>query len=199
MLTCEQCREAVSARFDGEPTGAAAEAVATHLRGCNGCRAFALGLHRLDDVPGGEPEVPDRSARILAAVRADRPARPRRPAAARIGAARVGLGAIALVEMAAALADLVAGVGVHSLRDLGAFQLALAVGFLVAALRPETATGLAPTAAALAACLLIVVGLDLAIAQTSAAGEAGHMIELVGIALVWQVAHERPARPVRVA
>ena len=196
MLSCDQCREAVSAQMDGEDTGVAADVLAAHLRTCRQCRAFATGLHRLDDALPAGPPAPDRSDAILGAVRRAREARS--PAAVTGRIARAGLGLVAIVQMITAAVELTGGAGVHSLRDLSAFQLALAVGFLVTAIRPATAAGLLPTAAALALCLLAVVGLDIAAGQATSGGEATHVTELLGVALVWLIARQRPtARRVR--
>jgi predicted anti-sigma-YlaC factor YlaD len=197
VLSCDQCREAVSAQMDGEDTGVAADVLAAHLRTCRHCRAFATGLHRLDDaLPAGGPPAPDGSDAILSAVRRAREARS--PAAVTGRIARAGLGLVAIVQMITAAVELTGGAGVHSLRDLSAFQLALAVGFLVTAIRPATAAGLLPTAAALALCLLAVVGLDIAAGQATSGGEATHVTELLGVALVWLIARQRPtARRVR--
>jgi predicted anti-sigma-YlaC factor YlaD len=193
VLSCEQYREAVSAQIDGEDTGVSGDVLGAHLRACRPCRDFATSLHRLDDVlPAADLTVPERSADILAAVRRDRAARSPSAVAGRV--ARAGLAVLAVAQMATALFELTAGTGAHSLRDLGAFQLALAVGFLVAAVRPTTAPGLLPTAAALALCLLAVVGLDIAAGQTTSAGEATHTTELLGVALVWLIARGHPAR-----
>lgn len=192
MLSCDQCRDAVSAQMDGEDTGVAADVLAAHLRSCRDCRAFATGLHRLDDaLPADAAPAPDRADMILGAVRRAREARS--PAAVTGRVARAGLGLVAVAQMVTAAIELTGGSGAHSLRDLSAFQLALAVGFLVAAIRPSTAAGLLPTAAALALCLLIVVGLDIAAGQTTSAGEVTHVTELLGVALVWLIAQQRPA------
>ena len=193
VLSCEQCRDAVSAQIDGEATGVARESLVAHLRACRRCRDFATALHRLDDVlPADGLTAPERSDEILAAVRRDRAARS--PAVVTGRVARGGLALVAAVQMITALLELTTSTGAHSLRDLGAFQFALAVGFLVAAVRPSTAPGLLPTAAALALCLLGVVVLDIAAGQTTSAGEAAHMTELLGVALVWLIARGGPAR-----
>lgn len=193
MLRCQQCRDAVSARRDDEQPGAPSEALEAHLAACARCRRFAAGLDVLDALPVDDVTVPDRSAEILAAVR---PRRSRRtPSAPPL--VRGGLAVVGIIGVLTALADLSAGAEAHSLRDLGAFQIALAVGFLVAALRPATASGLLPTAAALALCLLAVVVVDALGGRVEPGGEVTHATELTGVVLVWLLARERPAQQPR--
>jgi predicted anti-sigma-YlaC factor YlaD len=76
---------------------------------------------------------------------------------------------------------------VHSARDLGALEIALAVGFLTAAVAPERAAALLPMAAALVVALAVVVGVDLAAGRATPGAEAAHMIEVIGVGLLWLV------------
>ena len=190
-VTCEQCRDAVSARLDGEDTGLPTQAVDRHLASCRTCRRFAARVAALGQmVPVPQEQAPDRSAAILAAIglrrSRHRPLVPER-------VARVGLAAVGLMQIVAALVGVgLAGVP-HMLRDLGAFEIALAIGFLVAALRPTTAPGLLPTAAALALCLLAVVAIDVVGGGTAVAREGTHVTEFIGVALVWMIARGRAA------
>jgi predicted anti-sigma-YlaC factor YlaD len=211
VVTCEQCREAVSARFDGEDVGIAVDALDGHLAACRQCRRFAARVRALGQaLPVGDEPVPDRSAQIMAAVDRQRPparARVRRPATAAsrvaggpstpVAVARGGLALVAVVQVVAALVGLGAGTAPHSVREVSAFQIALAIGFLVAAVRPATATGLLPTAAALALCLIGVVAVDLAGGQTAVPRELTHTTELIGVMLVWLIARDQPLRRVQ--
>lgn len=67
-----------------------------------------------------------------------------------------------IVQLTAAMPFLWSTADAHTLRDLAAFQLALAIGFLVAAARPAAAAGLLPTALASRLGLAIVVIGDVA-------------------------------------
>ena len=61
MVTCRQCREAVSARFDGEDSGAAEEAVRRVLddeRGGGAPLGLRIGLNTGTVVAGGPARVP---------------------------------------------------------------------------------------------------------------------------------------------
>jgi predicted anti-sigma-YlaC factor YlaD len=190
-VTCEDCRDSVSARLDGEDTGVPAEAVDRHLTACRTCRRFAARVQALGEmVPVPHEPAPDRSAAILAAIGLRRsPHRALVPE--RI--ARAGLAVVGVMQMVAALVGVGLGGVPHTLRDLGAFEIALAIGFVVAALRPSTAPGLLPTAAALAMCLLAVVAFDIVGGETAVAREGTHVTEFVGVALVWMIARGRSA------
>jgi predicted anti-sigma-YlaC factor YlaD len=189
-VTCEDCRDAVSARLDGEDTGVPADAVDRHLTTCRTCRRFAARVQALGEmVPVPQEPVADRSAAILAALGVRSPRRPMVPE--RI--ARAGLAMTGVMQIVAALVGIGLGGVPHTLRDLGAFEIALAIGFLVAALRPSTAAGLLPTAAALALCLLAVVALDIVGGETAVAREGTHVTEFIGVALVWMIARGRSA------
>jgi predicted anti-sigma-YlaC factor YlaD len=189
-VTCEQCRDTLSAWLDGEDAGVTAGALDVHLRTCAACQRFAGRLEALEDaLPRERTAVPDRATDILAAVRLQRSSRT--PAAtARV--ARHALAVVALLQVLVALVDLSPSAASHLLRDLGAFQVALAVGFLVASLRPATAPGLLPTAMALALCLLVVVGIDVVNGRTAIVHEVAHATELLGVAFVWLVARDQP-------
>jgi predicted anti-sigma-YlaC factor YlaD len=205
-VTCQQCREAVSARYDGEDGGIAVDALDGHLATCRPCRRFAARVRVLGQaLPAADEPVPDHTAQVMAAVRRQRTATPaevRRPVDAAAGrrragaqrrVARAGLALIAVVQIAAALVGVSMGTVPHSVREVGAFQIALAVGFLVTAARPATAAGLLPTAAALALCLVGVMIVDLATGRTVVPRELAHATELAGVLLVWLVARGHAA------
>ncbi len=179
-MDCTACREAISARLDDETMGVDANLVERHLAGCAACRAYleaASGLqYRLRSRPA-EP-APDLTAPILA----------------RIGVL-VGVVALLLALPALVLGD-DAGASVHVARELGSFHLALAVGFLVVAWRPGRAAGLLPVVAVLAACLTVTAVLDVAAGRTPAVTETHHLLDLLGLGLVWLLADPtRRSRP----
>jgi predicted anti-sigma-YlaC factor YlaD len=200
VVTCQQCREAVSARFDGEDPGTAEEALDAHLVTCRSCRRFAARVRALGQaLPVVDDPVPDRAAHVMVAVQRQRPVVARRRATTGwVGApgrvARAGLALIAVVQLVAALVSLSIGRVPHSAREVGAFQIALAVGFLVAAVRPATAAGLLPTAAAMVLCLVGVVVADVATGQTAVPRELAHATEVAGVALLWLVTRDHPGQ-----
>ena len=191
-MDCTDARTAISARLDGEDPAMATPVLAAHLRTCADCRAFeasATTLHRRLRVRPAEP-VPDLSASIVAAIE---------PADdGRVAGLRAGLAAVAVVQILIALPALIlgddAGLPAHTARHLGSFAVALGIGFLVAAWRPDRVGGVLPLTAALVLCLLLTSGIDVASARASALSElGGHATELVGLGLLWLLARETGA------
>jgi predicted anti-sigma-YlaC factor YlaD len=197
-MQCDQMRDALSARLDGEDPGVDPQAVDAHVRGCPACTAWAeeLGtLHRMVRVRAAEV-VPDLSAAIVAAVPV--PTLPRRtPLVEQISTARWALFVVALTQLVIAAPALLlgddAGATVHVARELGSFDVALAIGLLVAAWQPARAWGLLPVVTALGLVLGGTAVVDLVRGSAAAAGEAHHVLDLAGVVLLWVVAHD--ARP----
>ena len=76
------------------------------------------------------------------------------------------------------------------------FDFALAVGFLFVGWRPVRAYGMLPLVAALVGCLGITTAVDLARGTASLLGESAHLLDLMGLASVWELARtEGPPRP----
>lgn len=199
-MDCMHLREALSARLDDEDLGVDSSQVDAHLAGCPACAAFAreVGvLHRMTRVRAAE-EVPDLSAAIVAAL-AGPSATARSPFSERVSVARWALFAVALTQLVLAAPALLlgedAGATVHVARELGSFDAALAVGLLVAAWQPARAWGLLPVAAALGLVMAGTAVLDVVDGSASTPGEAHHLLDLAGVALLWLVARAvRPAR-----
>ena len=207
-MDCTDARAAISARLDGEdlPPTTPEPALEAHLRTCSDCRDFdttATAMHRRLRLRPAEA-VPDLSAPILAALEpADE---------GRIAGLRAGLAVVAAVQILIALPALIlgddAGLPAHTARHLGSFAVALGIGFLVAAWRPERVGGVLPLTAALVLCLLLTSSVDVASSRTDVLDElGGHATELVGLGLLWLLAREtgasallwsprRPGRPV---
>jgi predicted anti-sigma-YlaC factor YlaD len=191
-MRCEECREAVSARLDGEASELDAAAADAHLVGCAECRAFARSasaLHRSLRVRPAEP-VPDLTAAILAKVPAPSGSRGR-VATAREWP-RYALFAVALTQLLLALPALLLGddpgTSAHVARELGSWDVALGIGLLVAAWQPRRAAGLLPFAAALAAALAVTAAFDVAGGRVPIAGEAHHVLDVAGLAVLWVLA-----------
>ncbi|MEY2465024.1 MAG: hypothetical protein QOH64_3162, partial [Acidimicrobiaceae bacterium] len=197
FMRCEECREAVSARLDGEASELDAAAADAHLVGCAECRAFegsATALHRSLRVRPAEP-VPDLTAAILAKV----PAAAGRAAPVREWP-RYALFAVALTQLLLALPALLlgddGGTTAHVARELGSWDVALGIGLLVAAWQPRRAAGLLPFAAALAAALAVTAAFDVAGGRVPIAGEAHHVLDVAGLAVLWVLART-PTLPPR--
>ena len=80
----------------------------------------------------------------------------------------------------------------HLLHELGAWDIALAVGFLFAAWRPARAWGMLPLVGALVASLMLMTAFDIAEGNAAATAEAAHALELVGLAVLWRLARPAP-------
>lgn len=192
-MRCPDCREALSARLDHEalPPGLDEATVDAHLEACPACTAWAAEathLHRAVRVRPAQV-VPDRTEAILARVPVAARPRPVREAV-RYALLAIGLTQLVLAVPALFLAQ-DAEAPVHVAREMGAFELALAVGLLSAAWRPRLATGLLPFAGALAGAIVVTAGVDVAQGAAVAFTEAHHILDLAGVALLWLL----PARP----
>jgi predicted anti-sigma-YlaC factor YlaD len=204
-MDCSDIREAISAHLDEEPAEVPPSTVELHVAGCAACAAWTqrlAELHRHVRLHEAEP-VPDLTAAILDAA-------PHRPVAAKrstrlrgrpFSTARWALLTVALTQLVLAIPGLLfgesAGAGVHIARELGSFDVALAVGLLVAAWQPARAWGLLPLAAALVLFVGFSTVLDLVDGTASGGGEAHHLLDVAGVALLSVVAREAGAPPLR--
>ena len=111
---------------------------------------------------------------------------------------RLGLVAVAIAQLALAVPSLIYGTDegapIHIAHEVGAWDLALAIGFLFAAWRPLRAVGLLPFVAALSAGLLLTAVIDVVHGRAVALTETTHLLELFGTLLLWMLAS--PRRPV---
>ena len=181
-MNCDVCRDALSAQLDDEDPGVDESRIQLHLSGCQQCREFAEGaltLHRATRLRPAEP-VPDLVGAVLARVDTPRRARPEW--------ARYALFAVAFTQLLIALPALLLGdsigASVHIARELGSWDVALAIGLLYVAWRPERAPGLLPFAAALAGTMLLTALLDVVSGRESAISESHHLLEVAGLVLL---------------
>ncbi len=215
MTNCDEVRVGLSARLDGEvqawaaQAGFAPDALDGHLAGCPDCRTWSRAAEQLTRaVRMRSVTVPDLTAPILAAVaaeRADAARAARRQAEGQRQILRVALGVTAVIQVLLALPVLFAGGGeLHTGREAASFDIALAVGFALAAWRPDRARAFVPVAFVLAACLITTSAFDVAEGVTALAHEIGHAAALVQAGLLWALSRDttvsrEPARPVTVA
>jgi predicted anti-sigma-YlaC factor YlaD len=207
-MRCDRAREALSARLDHEDPGTTPAGLDAHLAGCGPCRAHAeelTALHRQVRVREAE-QVPDLTAAIMAAAPDQAWRRPVERIEA-ISGARWALLVVALTQLALAAPGVLLGeasavTSAHAARELGAFEVALAVGLLVAAWQPARAYGLLPLAVALGAVLVGTAAVDLAAGGTALLSESHHLLEIAGVLLLWRVAKDPAAaagpRPLQV-
>lgn len=190
-MDCDRSRAAISAGLDGEDRGLPEAVVQQHVEACAGCRAFAAGaakLHRGARVTAAEP-VPDLTGPILRAI-GDEPVSMNVDERTRF--LRISLAVIAVIQLAMAVPALVlgddAGLPTHVARHLGSFTLALGVGLLVVAWKPDRAAGVFPVIAAVVICLLGSSFIDIVSGRAAPGAEVSHAPELVGLVAVWLLA-----------
>lgn len=196
-MTCMQIHQAISARLDGEDPVLDEPMVYAHLAGCSDCRAFAHdseALHRSVRLAPA-PAIPDLAPDILTAIGVESTADAEPDTHL---ALRWILFAIAVAQIAIAIPALVFGsdasLPVHAARHIGSFDVAIGVGFLYAAWKPSRITGLMPVVVALVACLVGSSALDVAAGNTQALGEVQHVLDFVGLAVMWLLTRPVPRR-----
>ena len=204
-MQCATCRESLSARLDGHVGPDAEErAVDAHLASCHECRQWrgrAEAVQRQMRLRPAEP-VPDLTPAIMA--RAEIPAASSRAprwswtmsGGSSAEWARYTLLVVGVTQLLLALPILLlgetSGATVHAARHLASWDLALAVGMVVVAWRPGLARGLLPFALTLGAALLVTGVFDMTVGRVPALTESTHMLQLVGVALIWFVARATP-------
>lgn len=190
---CEQVREAISARIDGEPEPLPLPVVDEHLAECGDCRAWTLDAERLQRAArvSAAPVMNDETARFVAAVQVDtaRRARGRR----RMLPTRLGLLAVAAWQLVMAAPALLFGhdnwAPEHVAHELGAFSVALALGLVWAAYRPRLANGMVPIVGIVAGLLVVTAWFDATAHNTRITGEWPHLLEVAGFLLLLRLAY----------
>ena len=191
--------------MDGEAESVDAQSVDDHLAGCAQCRAWqqqALQATRTIRVRPAVP-TPDLTAAILAAAAAGR-TDPAAPAQARAPGQlwRWLLGFTAFVQINLALSELlgVSHMGMtlsrdseHLFNESTAWNLALGIGFAVAAARPRWAAGLLPTLGVFLAVLAAVSVVDVVDGNADLTRVGSHVVVLIGMVLLVMVhrVHDR--------
>lgn len=195
-MRCEEVRLALSARLDGEDPQVPGAWLDAHTEACPQCRVWLARAEQVTRAVRVQPvEVPDLTAKVLAAVAADPQAgkavRDRAAASAqgRRQILRVAVAVAAVAQFALALPILLAGLGMtldpHTNREMASFDVALAVGFALAAYRPERAQAYVPVALVLAVCLAGTSAMDIANSTTALVHEIGHLAAVVQAGLLW--------------
>jgi predicted anti-sigma-YlaC factor YlaD len=198
-VDCETCREAVSARIDGEAEPVPAAQTDEHLRACPECRAWqarAVELSRELRVREAAP-VPDLTGSIMANAPRLGDTRGRWP--------RLLLGGIAVAQIGLALSQMVGAAddhlehgGVpaasHFFNESTAWNLAMGIGLLWATFRPRATSGLLPV---LAGFVVVLVGYsthDLIAGTAPVLRVVGHGLLVVALGLLI-VVHRRSVDP----
>ena len=202
-MRCEDCRDAISTRMDGETPADDAGAVEHHLAGCAACRTFAdraAHVTRLARIRPAE-DLPDVLPGLLAALDAgeSRPAPRRGWRSIARDAVRVALAALGVGQLALALSGIVAALGAavtpdrlggasmtHFSHESAAWNLALGVAFGWAASGAATRRvgGLVPVIGAFVALLVALSALDLLAGNVTAGRLVGHIPVVIGLVLL---------------
>jgi len=201
-MDCGQCREAVSARLDGEDDPDERAVADAHLETCAPCREFvnrAAHINRLARTGVAQP-VPDLVDAVLAVAP---PAHGTRPSTVlRAALAAVGIGQLALAingVLAARASDGHHDEGLggasleHFAHESSAWNLALATGFLYVAWRTSRSAGLIPVLGSFVGVLGVLSLLDVAVGRVDTDRLVSHGLVVIGLILV--VALSRLARP----
>ncbi len=187
--SCGEIRAAISASLDGESDRMAPAEVELHLAGCDACRRWREAAHevtrqyRLHEVQGQERAPDALRSGVLATV-------PRKRSSETV-VARVALGLAGATQVVVTGRLLMSG-DIDSFRDLGSLGVALGVGFLVAAARPQRAIGVRPIVTTAALLLVVSAVLDFARHRTTLSDESPHLIAVVGWLLVMFLAWRTP-------
>ncbi|WP_422769702.1 zf-HC2 domain-containing protein [Plantactinospora sp. WMMC1484] len=193
-MGCEEYREALSARLDGEAHPAERAGVDRHLAVCADCRSWlesATALNRLARTSLVTPpmEIDDR---ILAAAPG--------PGRARLaGTLRIALGVVGVAQFLLGAAQ-IAGIGsathVHGLEvvlgggpdhlwhESAAWNVALGAGFTWIALRRTRPLGLVPTLTAFVAVLTLLSVNDVIAGRVDPARIFSHGLILAGYVII---------------
>ncbi|MFD0204367.1 MULTISPECIES: zf-HC2 domain-containing protein [Saccharothrix] len=194
-MDCQSCREALSARLDGETEPVPAAETDAHLARCPACtrwQASAQALTRTIRVRPVEPE-PDLVDAVLAAA-------PPRHTALK---PRLALAAVAIVQLWLGLAQLLAGATggqsghgtTHLFNEGAAWNLALGIGLMVAAVHAHRAAGLLPTLGGFVTVLVAFSVNDLLAGTATATRVVSHLPLVAGLALLYLVARAHRGQP----
>ena len=187
--SCELVRSSISAALDGENPVLPSAEVESHLAGCASCSRWRTDAHEVTrqfrlqgaEVPRMAPEA------LLARLREVHKVR-RRPA---VSTARWALVVVAIGQVVVNLHLMISG-DIDGFRDLGALEMALGIGYFVAAVRPKRAAGMRAIVGTAALLLIGSAVIDLMAHRTTAWDEAPHLITLAGWLLVTFVASQTP-------
>lgn len=178
--------------LDGETPGVDPVQLDAHLDGCRDCRLWRERAHivtRRARVALAQP-APAASPSLLAAIAAGARAGPRRETT--LTRTRLALLAVAVAQFALTVPALILGsdhdAPIHVAHEMGSFDMALAVGFLVAAWQPSRARGMHVVVGAAALLLLLTATIDLLSGRTSPADETPHLLAVAGWMLMYRIA-----------
>jgi predicted anti-sigma-YlaC factor YlaD len=193
-VRCETAREAISALIDDEDAGVDPQELDDHLLECPDCRAWQAAAHEVTRNARLEPVRPVMvpSEELVGAVLAHS-----RPPRRSVTWVRAGLVAVAAAQVWVTVPSLMSGhdhkAPEHIAHEIGAFAMALAVGFVVAAWKPDRARGMHALVGAVAALLVVTSTVDLLHGRTDLGEEAPHLVAVAGWLLLVYLAAATPS------
>lgn len=203
-MDCDLCREAVSARTDGEPEPVPAKTTDAHLASCTTCRQWQRDMAALTRGLRLRPAIdtPDLTARIIIAapelvppVRSTRAWYPRMVlGGVAVAQLTLGLAQVLGVSDAESHAGHVGTSSTHLFNESTAWNLALGLGMLWTALRPKTASGLLPVMAGFLAVLTPFSAHDLITGTAPLTRISSHAFLVLGL-LVLLIMHRARHTP----
>lgn len=201
---CAQYRLAASADLDGEDGSGLLRdqglgRLDAHLTSCPPCASWVASATRVTRrmrIATAEP-APDLIRPILEAIAAapsptstattrayGSRLRQRCFLALRAGLVLVALGQVALAVPALSFGEFAMQSAEHVARETGAWNLALAVGFAGASLRPRLAVGLTTVLGAFVGVLVVITLLDLGAGHVPMDRAASHLVAITGLGLL---------------
>lgn len=194
-MDCEGARIAISALLDSEQPGVEHQQLERHLAACEACRRWREDAHAVTRRFRLAPvDVPAPREELLGSTRAAR-SRWSWPEAATL--TRLALLLVAVGQISITVPVLIFGsdhdAPIHVAHEMGAFDLALAIGFLAAAWRPSKARGMSTIVGAAALVLILTAVIDLAVGRTSPGDEAPHLLAVAGWLLLRRLSAFTPA------
>jgi predicted anti-sigma-YlaC factor YlaD len=198
-VRCATAREAISALLDDEDPGVDRVELDAHLLGCVECRRWHAAAHEVTRNARLEPaRATTVSADALVVAVLTRSRLPRRPAL--VTWVRAALVVVAAAQAWTTVPMLLSGhdhtAPAHIAHEVGAFAMALAIGFVVAAWRPERAYGMQMVVGAVAVLLVFTSTLDVLRGRTDLGDEAPHLLAVAGWLLLISLARVTPSRTV---
>jgi predicted anti-sigma-YlaC factor YlaD len=181
-MDCHDIRESLSATLDGEPSPISSEMTAAHVRGCLACRDWQ-----------SSAQVAVRRIRLTSlnldhdltdVVLSGLPKPASVPSLQRLLLLLIGIAQLAITVPLLLLGHDSEGTR-HVAHELGSFDLALAVAFVVGALRPRLSSGLAWPCGFAAAGLLATALIDIGLGETPGIDELQHGVAVIGAALLF--------------
>jgi len=189
-MDCTSAQAAISSLLDGEDPGVARRELEDHLAGCPACRAWQGGAHQLTRLTRLQPldpalTTPDPLLERIGTVFGDEPGRDARRML------ELALLVIGILQLAAVAAIVRRGAS-DDVWDLLSVQVALGVGFLVCARRPQRAHALVLVVGTAAVLMMTAAVVDITRGRTDVLAESPHVITLVGWVLLWRLARRTP-------